>query len=283
MRVSLIAAALFWAASGEGQESPSAAAATIGEDCQACHEDIVKNFGGRRHARQNCTACHGAADKHLESGEAKDIVNPSKTPARLTDKTCLGCHRGQPSHNGRIQSGHARSQTSCTSCHKVHEGSEARLAPAAINQRCSSCHASAWAEFQKPHRHAVTQGAMSCVSCHNPHGQPLSRVTRVAFNEPGCLNCHGDKRGPFVYEHAPMRQEGCAACHEPHGSVNPRMLTRPEVRQVCLECHSGIGAARETLGGVPPAFHDLRSMRYRNCTACHVKVHGSHADRTLRR
>ena len=56
-------------------------------------------------------------------------------------------------------------------------------------------------------------------------------------NEPGCLNCHGDKRGPFTFEHAPVRFEGCSTCHEAHGSANPRMLVRREVRFVCLECH----------------------------------------------
>jgi hypothetical protein len=34
---------------------------------------------------------------------------------------------------------------------------------------------------------------------------------------------------------------------------------------------------------VPPAFHDLRSPRYQNCTVCHQKVHGSYADRNLLR
>jgi hypothetical protein len=36
-------------------------------------------------------------------------------------------------------------------------------------------------------------------------------------------------------------------------------------------------------GGVPPAFHDLRSPRFRNCTVCHLKVHGSQVNRALLR
>ena len=67
---------------------------------------------------------------------------------------------------------------------------------------------------------------MSCVDCHNPHGTFKPAMTQAfAANEPGCLNCHGDKRGPFTFEHGPVRFEGCASCHEPHGSANPRMLT----------------------------------------------------------
>ena len=126
---------------------------------------------------------------------------------------------------------------------------------------------------------------MSCVNCHNPHGSVLPGQMQTArANEPGCFNCHGDKAGPFVFEHAPVRLEGCQACHEPHGSANPRMLTRHEVRFVCLECHANLPSlspVNAALGSVPPAFHDLRNPRFANCTICHQKVHGSWVDREL--
>jgi hypothetical protein len=65
------------------------------------------------------------------------------------------------------------------------------------------------------------------------------------------------------------------------------MLTRSQVQFVCLECHSNLPvpspAANTPLGGVPPAFHDLRSPRFQNCTLCHQKVHGSYVDRGLLR
>ena len=127
---------------------------------------------------------------------------------------------------------------------------------------------------------------MSCVDCHNPHGSVLPHMMQTAnANEPGCFKCHGDKRGPFTFEHAPMRLEGCTACHQPHGSANPRMLIRAEVRFVCLECHSNLPAAtlpvNGALGTVPPAIHDLRSPRFQNCNVCHQKVHGSYVSRDL--
>jgi DmsE family decaheme c-type cytochrome len=143
------------------------------------------------------------------------------------------------------------------------------------------------AQFQRPYRHRLGEGGIDCVDCHNPHGRLLANPLRdVSANEPGCFKCHGDKRGPFTFEHAPMRMaEGCQNCHEPHGSANPRMLTRADVKFQCLECHSNLGAGsgQGTLGGVPPAFHDLRNPRIQNCTVCHVKVHGSHVNRALLR
>jgi hypothetical protein len=56
---------------------------------------------------------------------------------------------------------------------------------------------------------------------------------------------------------------------------------------VCMECHSNLPAptptANGTLGTVGPAFHNLSDPRFRNCTVCHQKVHGSYVNRALLR
>ena len=291
----------------DAKPAAPAALTTVGsETCQTCHEDIFKAFAKNPHyvveklpARgwqgKACESCHGPGSKHAESVSADDIRNPAKLSAAEADRTCLKCHLNHPSQINRTRSSHAKGgDVSCVSCHTMHKhgpgGSEPGFAPRkaeTINKQCASCHSPVWAEFQRPHRHKLPENVMSCVDCHNPHGSLLPRMVRTSSaNEAGCLKCHGDKRGPFVFEHAPVRLEGCQTCHEPHGSANPRMLTRHEVRFQCLECHSNVGAAAAqsgTLGGVPPAIHDLRSPRFRNCTICHMKVHGSQVNRALLR
>ena len=304
------AALLLSATSGGAQEKASAPAPSkeppkpaeyVGSDtCQACHEDIFNAFQKNPHHQvetdkkrgfdtKACESCHGPGSKHAESMSAADIRNPAKIAPAAADKVCLTCHLNQPTQVGRISSSHARNQVACVACHSVHkngpDGLVVRKIPD-INKLCSSCHQDVWASFQRPYTHKLPQGAMSCVDCHNPHGTFEARsLQTVSANEPGCLKCHGDMAGPFVYEHAPVRMEGCMACHQPHGSSNPRMLTRQVVRLVCQECHSNFQALPTakvgTMGSIAPAFHDTNSPRFQNCTNCHQKVHGSYVNRDL--
>ena len=282
-------------------EADNKPAETVGSvTCQACHEDIFNAFQKTPHqtvekdkkrgwTEKACESCHGPGSKHAESTEAGQIRQPDKLSAAQADRICLTCHQNQSTHSGRINSSHAKNQVSCVGCHSVHKNNGRDLVarkPAAINQQCAACHTDVWASFQKPYKHKLPEGAMSCVDCHNPHGGALPRslqTTRAA--EPGCAKCHGEKVGPFPFEHAPVRLEGCGACHQAHGSANPRMLTRPQVSTLCMECHSNLPtptpSLNSTLGTVGPAFHDLRSPRFQNCTLCHQKVHGSYANRAF--
>ncbi|HKW96459.1 MAG TPA: DmsE family decaheme c-type cytochrome [Bryobacteraceae bacterium] len=307
--LAVAAAILFSGALAPGQEpaaQPKPAeenkpATYVGsEACQLCHEDIYKAFQKNPHIAverdkkrgwetRACESCHGPGSKHTETTSAADIRNPAKLAPAETDKGCLSCHLNQPTHVGRVQNSHARNQVSCVACHSIHKSPEQLVErrPKAVNAQCAGCHTAVWASFNRPHKHKLPEGAMSCVDCHNPHGSVLPRhIQTVSANEPGCLKCHGDKRGPFVFEHAPVRLEGCTACHEPHGSANPRMLARHEVRLMCLECHANTpteAASTKTVGGVPPAFHNLLIPRFQNCTVCHVKIHGSNVDPELLR
>ena len=304
----LLAMTPLFGAKPDKKKAHTAAQGYVGtEACLVCHEDLGKSMLQTRHGLvekekssgwqgQSCESCHGPGQKHGEAAEAKFILNPGKVglAPREADASCLGCHK---KHSGS----HSVAQVGCLSCHSVHHAISDTSLPlfrvakselpttrasriSLINQQCTQCHGGVLAEFQRPHAHLVPQGAVSCVDCHNPHGS--NRQAGLHSNQPGCLNCHSDKRGPFAFEHAPMRLEGCGACHEAHGSANPRMLTRARVANLCLECHSNLPGPSNrtgTLGSIPTGFHDLRLPVYQNCTTCHTKVHGSHASRDLLR
>ncbi|MBI3684307.1 MAG: DmsE family decaheme c-type cytochrome [Acidobacteria bacterium] len=259
--------------------------------CQSCHEEIFNTMAKNPHwlleqdakrgfKEQTCEACHGPGSVHTESVSTADIRNPLRLSAQQANIVCLTCHRNQTTRVGVVRGGHARNQVACTTCHGVH-----RTQPAKKTAICGTCHEAQLAQFQRPYRHRLQEGGVDCVDCHNPHGRLLANPLRdVSANEPSCFRCHGDKRGPFAFEHFPVRTEGCQSCHEPHGSANPKMLARHEARFLCLECHANTTARNSgTIGGVPPAFHDLLNPRFQYCTLCHVKVHGSHVNRELLR
>ncbi len=315
-------------AAGRAPATQNNGATYVGtEACRTCHEDIVTNFEKSPHDLLNtnkrrgwegraCEACHGPGSKHVESTSPEDIIRPTHLTAAKADGICLTCHLNQETQVGRLESGHAHSQVACTQCHSIH-GAEVQAGmrpqqllpgnataatletsrtlvsrtPAAINHLCAGCHTSEMAQFYRPYAHRVSQGAMSCVDCHNPHGAFLSGNREMfAANEPGCFRCHSEFRGPFPFEHAAIKLEGCMGCHEPHGSVNPKLLRRHLVRLVCLECHANVNPSASVLasnpshlGGVPPSFHNLAEPTFQNCTVCHTKVHGSYVDRYLER
>jgi DmsE family decaheme c-type cytochrome len=296
----LLSAQFVWAQ----KSAPAPAEKTFigSEMCGACHEDIAKAFLKSPHEAiekgdshgfggKACESCHGPGSMHAETVSPEDIRNPSKISSAETDRVCMTCHTNQTTNAGRIKASHAFNSISCTACHSVHahgpDGLVARK-PAAVNTLCESCHLDVKAAFALPFKHPLPQNAMTCVDCHNPHGAvkaPLLRL--VNANEPGCFRCHGDTRGPFTFEHAVVREGGCQSCHMPHGSANAKMLIRQEVYLVCLECHANLPSLPNQVasvqGVVPPSFHDLRSPRFRNCTICHQKIHGSHVDRNLLR
>jgi DmsE family decaheme c-type cytochrome len=115
---------------------------------------------------------------------------------------------------------------------------------------------------------------MECSSCHNPHGSQNVKMLREghSVNE-SCASCHAEKRGPFLFEHAPGR-ESCVTCHDPHGSNNERMLVA-RLPMLCQRCHI---ATRH-----PGSIYDEAQLNVaksnrivgRGCVNCHSNIHGS--------
>ena len=62
--------------------------------------------------------------------------------------------------------------------------------------------------------------------------------------------------------------------------MNTRLLIRPMVFTICLQCHNGAGNFGRQGDGIvtQTSSHNMFDPKYRNCTACHVRIHGSNAD-----
>ena len=265
--------------------SPAAAQdPDLSEDCATCHEDVATDYQHTVHGivergGPTCVTCHGMGTRHMEEGGEPSLIRvPSGADG---EQLCRTCHDDLATMFSS-RSAHSDASVWCGACHNVHatRPGETRLLAAPANDLCASCHPSAAGSFAKPFGHELDRGGIQCVSCHDPHagaGEASLKIDRSG--EPACLTCHAEKRGPFVFPHVSNVAGDCMSCHEPHGSTNPMALTRPRVDQLCLECHSLIEGG--TFGSQPPSFHDLRSPRYRNCTTCHVAVHGSNTSPML--
>jgi DmsE family decaheme c-type cytochrome len=142
----------------------------------------------------------------------------------------------------------------------------ALLVKASTSDTCFSCHADVRVETNKMSHHPVREGRMDCASCHNVHGSSPSLLAKNTVNDT-CYSCHTEKRGPFLWEHAPAR-ESCVNCHTPHGSSQPNLLAS-RAPFLCLNCHSYGGHVNL------PRYNRTSSPYGSGCVNCHISVHGS--------
>ena len=139
------------------------------------------------------------------------------------------------------------------------------------SETCYQCHTDVRkAEFQRSthlRKNEDREAKSSCSSCHDAHGSEGEKLLKTATLNETCYTCHAEKRGPFLWEHAPAR-ENCANCHKAHGS-NHVALLKARTPMLCQQCH--IQGRHQTVPGVPnSAFTSNRS-----CLNCHAQVHGS--------
>lgn len=257
----------------------------IGSDtCEACHGDLAKKFANNPHSQLalvyggkgvTCESCHGPGKAHVEAGgDVTKIFRFTTASTARIDETCLGCHAS--AHPNFARSDHAKANVSCISCHSIHgfktEEALLKLPQPAL---CYQCHSDVKGAFSMPFHHPVKEGAVTCSDCHDVHGTfEKALLKSTADQNKVCTKCHVDTRGPFVFEHAPVKAEGCLSCHTPHGSQNARLLNMPSINTLCNQCHSQVAAG---------TFHSMNagSQELTPCTSCHTFIHGSNLNQAF--
>jgi DmsE family decaheme c-type cytochrome len=183
---------------------------------------------------------------------------------------CLGCHqRGDRTYWSG--STHETRNVACTECHTVMQAisRKANLKTETEPETCFQCHKDRRAQMFRSSHMPLREGKIVCTSCHNPHGTANESLLIESSINDNCYKCHAEKRGPFLFEHTPVR-ENCLNCHDPHGSVNEYLLKLSRPR-LCGECHT-VDHGTAIAGG--PAVVQAFS---RSCQNCHSKVHGSNS------
>lgn len=266
--------------------------------CYRCHSDTrqLQEIAGPHQILGpngfNCSTCH---------------VPHGRVTAETRSNQCLQCHTGSPTMAWH-SSYHFREGVACADCHEAHPNVErARVANVshtnvvrpnvrpmgvADPETCYKCHPKMFALASLPSHHPIREGKLRCSDCHDSHGQEHGSLKAPTLNQL-CFECHAEKEGPFVWEHAPVT-ENCGICHEPHGSVTNNLLHQPTMF-LCLRCHTGHSTHGRSLqctrchlvddvptlvGGGPrnpmiPTTPASRQALFTDCTQCHSQVHGS--------
>jgi DmsE family decaheme c-type cytochrome len=285
---------LFGGLQAAAQASPQSWSAT---DCQTCHEKAASPaFNKTAHAKldQSCASCHQNVAEHIQGQMAGDEKAPKPSvkglKAEELNNTCLTCHEKskQAAWRGGV---HDRRQVACTTCHSVHafESKKAQLKTEKESESCFSCHQTMRAKSQRTSHHPVREGKMECSSCHNPHDGSRPQMLKAESVNELCYTCHAEKRGPFLFEHAPVRED-CISCHDAHGSNHKRMLVQ-KLPNLCWNCHlTGSGhfgsgdnlstelGARVAPPGAPSGYPTANARWVeKSCKNCHTNIHGSNS------
>ncbi len=229
-----------------------AGAKYVGMDtCGTCHEKAVKNFKLTQHARIQIP------------GDEK----------RVPGQGCEGCHGPGSLH---VDAGGGRGRFIVN--------------PGKNPEACFQCHIDKQAEFSLAFHHPVKEGRMTCITCHDPHGENIRKpkILSVARVNEVCAQCHHEQTRPHVFDHQAVR-EGCTTCHNIHGSINPKMLTQRD-NTLCLKCHAQLAVPGQTaktiiIGDPTNSSYDHTSrLQQATCfsAGCHTAVHGSNINNHFR-
>jgi predicted CXXCH cytochrome family protein len=249
----------------------------------------------------SCQVCHTNSAEHAKASSrtksGADPGNPAKLAVSSANESCLQCHSRDRYLSEWKGGKHDRNDVSCLSCHSVHHtkfpqwtaaarqrslenrtlglidvnAADAMLSSLTVEETCFQCHSDKRKAMLQRSTHLFRSEnkvmKVGCSSCHNPHGGrgPKMLVGRTLNDT--CFQCHAEKRGPFLWEHAPV-QENCMTCHTPHGSNNTRLLAKRS-HQSCMSCHINMLARHSTVAGF-----DVFTFN-QGCINCHTQIHGS--------
>ncbi len=264
-------------------------------DCEVCHGDSIEAFAKTLHAKayhslygkevgSSCEVCHGPMSKHMEAGpedydrKLSTVVTFKNLSPQDKNRICLQCHEKGTKMHWR-GSTHEMNGVGCSDCHYVMEKRSKKFMFPFKDSKlvCFQCHKDKRAKMYRSAHMPLREGKMDCSSCHNPHGGTGPSMLKSSSVNGTCYTCHQEKRGPLVWEHAPVR-ENCSTCHDSHGSIHASMLKR-KVPYLCQECHS---ASRH-----PSTLYDGRNvggtgtsnqstfLLGKGCINCHSQIHGS--------
>jgi DmsE family decaheme c-type cytochrome len=263
--------------------------------CTNCHDEMEAKpilsiyqtrhgvkADGRTPACQNChgdSLAHANTPKSAQRFPLTDLPFGKTLPAAPQNEACLTCHQSNTARHW-LGSQHERQGLACIACHTLHTPRDPSMTRSSQAKACFSCHQTERAQIHMPSAHPLGNGKLVCTDCHNPHGSNGPRLlVQDSINET-CFTCHAEKRGPFLWEHAPA-SEDCSLCHTPHGSTS-RPLLKLRSPWLCQQCHSSARHPSTAYSSTTAAntqiaasLNSAAQLPLHGCSNCHSQVHGS--------
>jgi len=183
--------------------SPKTLLATGSALCFRCHSEkrvALQKPGAHEGAKGDCLACHtphAADERGLVAGRERD--------------RCLACHddvarlarTSRTVHPLKVEKGR------CSICHEPHQTANPKLLARNEQELCRKCHGS-HAQFGHPVGPNVidprTSRAVTCLSCHGPHGTQFASILLDNPAQPLCARCHdasGETEDPALRRRTP--------------------------------------------------------------------------------
>ncbi|MGH7575153.1 MAG: tetratricopeptide repeat protein [Longimicrobiales bacterium] len=237
--------------------------------CQGCHgsQITVEPQPGRPHATRlvgltiNCESCHGPGRVHVGLARSGRIVEAAdigmRSLATLSEdaslEVCFRCHALKDALSPGDLPGEPLAEHYSLALPLLGES------PVFADGRIRTF------GYQQGHLYSACyrNGSMTCVDCHEPHGQGYrdvqGRQLTGRFDDGQCTACHASKAvAPERHTHHAAESEGsrCVACHMPY-------LQEPEVGTALRYARSD-----HTIPIPRPAF-DARLGVEVACQLCH--------------
>jgi predicted CXXCH cytochrome family protein len=183
--------------------------------CLRCHMSAVEHsdsgtinrYSGLAflHTGITCEACHGDAQRHVNSDGRAAIVDPAHLDPDRRDSICISCHlEGDVSVE---RAGH-----SALNYHPGDSISDYLAFYVYSGNNLTARGVSEVEQFAQSACKRMSGDRMSCTSCHDPHFTPVPGQ-RATFFRAKCLACHGQPQ--FVISHHPENAD-CTSCHMRH-------------------------------------------------------------------
>jgi len=205
----------------------------VRRECMFCHNALPEvPEGSDRHDEPHvfpeelpqgtgCQRCHGPGADHIRSAVSgaslektrAAIVNPKKLDPIQRDSVCFQCHMlpavsiaGSRRFDRTDYSFRPGEDFSDYLVHvEVTDANTPKEDFFEINHHGY--------RFWQSACYQESDGALACISCHDPHVKPESTAFRKKVSEEVCLGCHAEQK--TAHQPAIAEGEDCVGCHMP--------------------------------------------------------------------